>query len=174
MTLSKQELIQFIQEVVAKELEEANAIGAGGVVGSAGSVLGVDTEPSKKIMWSGNEPLKESLARTLFHLTPWRLWRKIKVQGLIPQQGVRGLYADDSDAARIYLFESLGTLEDAMMNWFMEKFENDRYFAVIQVIVPGDVEIFDDPEIAGSFYVEAPIPVSNIKLLQKVDGGAPE
>lgn len=40
------------------ELEEANGIAAGGVVGTTGSALGVDTEPAKKLMWSGDE--KES------------------------------------------------------------------------------------------------------------------
>ena len=58
--MNKQELYRLIKEIVAKELEEANGIAAGGVVGTTGSALGVDTEPAKKLMWSGNEPLKES------------------------------------------------------------------------------------------------------------------
>lgn len=57
--ISKEALYQFIKETVKQELEEANGIAAGGVVGSAGSVLGVDTEPGKKMMWSGDEKLRE-------------------------------------------------------------------------------------------------------------------
>lgn len=151
---------------------EANAVGAGSVVGAG---MGDGTEDSKKLMWSGDEPMKEGLSseRVMFHVTPWSNWKSIKRQGLVPQTGERGIYGD-SDEPRIYLFADLPTLEDAMTNWFLDKFEETRWFAILQVRVPDNLELFDDPEIAGSFYVREVIPPQNITLIRKNDAGLDE
>lgn len=51
-------LLQLIEEVVAQELEEVNAVGAGGVSATGGGPLGQNMSPAHKKMWSGNKPLK--------------------------------------------------------------------------------------------------------------------
>lgn len=158
-----------------ENLDEVNAIGAGLVVGAG---MGDGTEDSKKLMWSGDEPLKESVTgpQMMFHVTPWSNWKSIKKQGLVPQLGERGLYADDDAGSepRTYLFEDLLTLNDAMANWFLEKFDDVRWFAILKVQIPETMELFDDPEIAGSFYVTEPIPTQNIILIKKEDAGMEE
>jgi hypothetical protein len=53
-----------VWELVEKNLQEANAIGSGAVVGYGGP-LGMDTKPGKKLLWSGDKPLKE----TFYHGT---------------------------------------------------------------------------------------------------------
>jgi hypothetical protein len=155
-------------------LDEVNAIGSGGIVGAGMGNAGSNS--SKKLLWSGNKPLKEnaSAGRVLFHVTPWSNWKFIKKQGLIPQVGERGIYADNTSEPRTYLFEDLGTLEDAMVNWFVDKYEDVRWFAILRVHVPENIELFDDPEIAGSFYTTEPISPLNIVLIRKEDGGLDE
>jgi hypothetical protein len=59
--MSKQSLAQFISEVVQLELDEVNAVGAGLIVGSGMGNGGTDS--SKRLMWSGDEPLKEMVQR---------------------------------------------------------------------------------------------------------------
>lgn len=50
-------LLYFISEIIQTELDEVNTIGAGGIVGAGMGNGGTDA--SKKLLWSGDEPLKE-------------------------------------------------------------------------------------------------------------------
>lgn len=47
----------LIEQAIEEELEEANALGMGGVVGNA--TLAAGQKPDHSILWSGDEPLKE-------------------------------------------------------------------------------------------------------------------
>lgn len=108
---------------------------------------------------------------TLYHVTPFEIWsKKIQKSGLVPRKEKRGIHAD-SNEKRIYFFDDLATVEDAMVNWFLEEFPDVRYFAVIEVRIPIEVDVFEDPEIAGSFYVSERIPAQNLRLIEKVDAG---
>lgn len=108
---------------------------------------------------------------TLYHVTPFEMWSKeIRKSGLLPKKVKRGIYAD-SDEKRIYFFDDLGTVEDAMVNWLVDEFPDVRYFAVIEAQIPLDVDVIEDPEIAGSFYVTGWIPARNLRLVEKVDAG---
>jgi hypothetical protein len=49
--MSHADLLKFINEIIEQELEEANAVGAGNVVGYGGP-LGMDTKPAHKLLWS--------------------------------------------------------------------------------------------------------------------------
>jgi hypothetical protein len=56
-------MLAYIEEVLEQEIEEANAMASGNVVGYTGP-LGMDTSPGHKILWSGDkkEPNKVSQA----------------------------------------------------------------------------------------------------------------
>lgn len=50
---------QLIEELVEQELDEVNAIGAGGVSATGGGPLGQNMSPAHQKMWSGDKPLKK-------------------------------------------------------------------------------------------------------------------
>lgn len=50
-------LKEIIKEATEEALEEANAVGAGQIVGSQ-SPLAMDMNPSHKLMWKGTNPKK--------------------------------------------------------------------------------------------------------------------
>lgn len=107
----------------------------------------------------------------LYHVAPLEIWSgSIKKSGLLPKKKKRGIYAS-GDEDRIYFFEDPVTAEDAMMNWFVEEFPGVRYFALIEAEIPEDVEIFEDPEIAGAYFVTERIPARNLSLAEQVDAG---
>lgn len=109
----------------------------------------------------------------VYHVTPWSVWtKKIRKEGFAPRSGERGMYAD-SDAARTYFFVDRDTAEDGLQNWMIEKFTNVRWFAVLEVDVPDDL-LKDDPEVAGSMYVDQPIPSAAVRRVEKVDAGEPD
>lgn len=66
---------QFIQEVIKQELEEANAIGSGAVVGPPNGPLGMDTAPGHKELWSGDDP------------EPNKVSKAMKSENVLDQQG---------------------------------------------------------------------------------------
>jgi hypothetical protein len=110
----------------------------------------------------------------LYHVTPHATWlNHIRRDGLTLRKEKRGRFADSQDP-RIYLFEDEDTAEDGLENWLLDdEYPNVRWFALLQVDTP-DAWVHEDPEIAGSFYVEHPIPIEGIRLVRKIDGGEPE
>lgn len=62
MTLKK-----LIEQIVEQEIQEVNAIVAGGVSATGGSPLGQDMDPAHKTMWSGDikEAIEEMLENVL-------------------------------------------------------------------------------------------------------------
>lgn len=110
----------------------------------------------------------------LYHVTPYKNWRKIKTAGLLPKRGKRGMYVDDPNEPRIYLFESPETADDAMTNWLVDWYPEDRYFAIIEVTLPLVAQVYEDPELAGSYYVTKMILPKQMKLFKKQDAGEPE
>lgn len=61
--MSDTPLLSFISEIIQQELDEVNAVGAGLVVGSGMGNGGTDA--SKKLLWSGDEPLKEFIDKVV-------------------------------------------------------------------------------------------------------------
>jgi len=77
------------------------------------------------------------------------------------------MYADGKEA-RIYLFEDENTAEDGLANWLIDEFPKVKWFALLEVDVPDDW-VHDDPEIAGSYYIEHPVPVEGLRLVRKME-----
>lgn len=109
----------------------------------------------------------------LYHVTPYTTWlKRIRKDGLVPRREKRGMYADSQDP-RIYLFADEDTAEDGLENWLLDEYPSVRWFALLEVDVPEDW-VHEDPEIAGSFYIEHPVPRAGVRLVRKIDGGEPE
>jgi len=110
----------------------------------------------------------------MYHVTPYSVWlRHIRHEGLIPKKGKRGIYAEEGDEPRIYLFEDPATAEDALMNWMLDEFPATRWFAMLEVWLSRN-DVVEDPEIAGAYYITRPVEPMAIQLFEKVDGGEPE
>lgn len=109
----------------------------------------------------------------LYHVTPYATWTdQIRKVGLVPQRERRGQFAEN-DAGRIYLFEDEATAIDGLTNWLLDEFPDVRWFALLEIDVPR-VWLNDDPEIAGSYFIEHPVPPQGVRLVRKIDGGEPE
>ena len=109
----------------------------------------------------------------LYHVTPHATWlNSIRREGLTLRKEKRGQFADSQDP-RIYLFEDEDTAADGLENWLLDEYPKVRWFALLEVDVP-EGWVHGDPEIAGSFYIEHPVPRAGVQLVRKIDGGEPE
>lgn len=109
----------------------------------------------------------------LYHVTPHATWlNHIRHDGLTLRREKRGRYADSQDH-RIYLFEDENTAEDGLENWLLDEYPNIRWFALLEVDVP-EAWVHEDPEIAGSLYIEHPVPAEGVRLVRKIDAGPSE
>ena len=111
----------------------------------------------------------------LYHVTPHETWvKRIRKEGLVPRRGKRGFAARAPGEKRIYLFADRDTAMDALENWLLEEFPNERWFALLEVDVPARIKVQDDPEIAGSYYVTRVVPPRHVRLVESIDAGKPE
>lgn len=68
---------------------------------------------------------------SLYHVTPAQNIDSILKDGLIPQIGARSALANDRCA--IYLFKGRNSVDNAMMNWFCDEFDEDETFALFKI-----------------------------------------
>ena len=95
------------------------------------------------------EGLREGVfvKRMLFHVTLMENVESIREKGLLPQIGERSLEAEESEK-NVYLFTSYEAMDNALMNWLGEWY-NERYgedvdLAVLKVLVPPEIPIVDE------------------------------
>ena len=70
-----------------------------------------------------------------FHVTETKSLKSILKKGLKPQMGPRSL-AIGEDQPKIYLFSKIEELDNALMNWLGEEFEDGWDLAILQVDLP--------------------------------------
>lgn len=98
----------------------------------------------------------------MYHVTPTQNVRSIMSTGLIPQVGDRSSKVDEQPG--IHLFADWDTMEDAVMNWMGDEFEDDE-LTLLQVMVQQD-EVEEDVFYPGHIYIsDKPIPPEHIKVL---------
>ena len=73
-----------------------------------------------------------------YHVTKSVNVQSILRKGLIPQTGERSAKLDDHG---VYLFNHKTTLEDALMNWLGDEFDEDEKLTVLLVNLPKDFPI---------------------------------
>jgi hypothetical protein len=75
-------LKNLIEELVQQELDEFNAIGAGGVSATGGQPLGINMTPQHRVMWSGDKPRKKKkvLPEAMFRGFNMRKFKSLPVE----------------------------------------------------------------------------------------------
>lgn len=93
----------------------------------------------------------------LFHLTNALLIPQILQEGLRPEQGKRSRQCETEKA--IFLFTSMASLEDAVLNWFAEEVSEEVPLGVLKVTIPESWEknIFIDPNVGYEAVCKVPI-----------------
>ena len=70
----------------------------------------------------------------VYHVTPAANIPSIMEHGLIPQVGARSILMDESPS--LFFFTSKGSMENALLNWLGEEFDEDEDLTILQVDVP--------------------------------------
>lgn len=106
-----------------------------------------------------------SLPSIIYHVTPTRNLRSIMSRGLTPQVGDRSSQISGEQSA-IYCFPSKVAVEDAMMNWLGDEFDEGEQLALLAINTQG-LEGSYTPNAEYEIAVTSVIPPSNIKILAK-------
>jgi len=72
----------------------------------------------------------------LFHVTPMEKVDSILTNGLIPQIGERSKKI--SEEKGIFLFPSEEDMEQAMLSWLADEFDEDEELASLKIMLPDD------------------------------------
>ena len=101
-----------------------------------------------------------------YHVTAARCLDTIMEEGLRPQVGERSEVMGENIEA-IYLFTSREAMEDAVMNWMGDAYEEDDELVVLEV------SLEDGFELSGGFEVEAivkqVIPPERLKVAERLE-----
>lgn len=103
---------------------------------------------------------KDRQAQSYFHVTPTRNIEAIRREGLIPKQSVM------NDEPGVYLFKDRVSLEDALMNWLGDRFDDDEPLSVIEVAADG---LRVEPGAGYEVFSREVIPVSAILGIRDID-----
>lgn len=98
----------------------------------------------------------------LYHLTPLAQVTDILHKGLVPQIGERSKLAGETQPA-IFCFPSLAQVEDALMQWVGDYFDEDEPLALLRIAAPDEVLMGE-----GAGYevvVLLPIAAASIEML---------
>ena len=111
-----------------------------------------------------NEEVDE-LPKKVYHITPSKNLKTILAKGLIPQKGERSRKILDEKSA-IYCFPDKNSMEDAVMNWLGDEFDEDEALALLEIDTTGlQGQVTDGAEY--EIAITSKIPVENIRVLSK-------
>jgi hypothetical protein len=109
--------------------------------------------------------LTEEKAKIYYHVTPYENLKSIKSKGLIPQLGQRSS-AMNIEHVGVFCFKSIEDVEDALMNWLGDEFDDDTQLAILKIIGKG----LEAPVEENNMYevrFASKIPPENIKVVSK-------
>lgn len=89
--------------------------------------------------------------KSVFHVTPAKNLAYISEMGLIPQVGERSEQLEENP--KVFLFVSRLAMEDALMNWFGDQFEEHEPLVAIEVNSE-HLELSIDPAVAYEVTVD--------------------
>jgi len=110
---------------------------------------------------------KNKLPEKVYHVTPTSNLDSIMKAGLRPQVGARSSKIQGEQSA-IYCFPDKASLEDAMMNWLGDEFDEDEELAIIEIDtrnLTGEYTPNAEFEIA----ITSLVPPNRIKVLSTID-----
>lgn len=107
----------------------------------------------------------EELPNLVYHVTPSENLNNIMSQGLIPQSGERSRKILDEKPA-VYCFPDKNAMEDAVMNWLGDEFDEDEALALLEIDTTGlNGQVTDGAKYEVA--ITSSIPVENIRVLSK-------
>jgi len=111
--------------------------------------------------------LLENHEQVYYHVTPKKNIPYILRDGLVPGIGRRSSKLGEIKE-NIYLFKTLDDVEEAIMNWMEDEFEDDL-LAILKIIVPSTFTgIHQHPHAAWEYITDKTIPTQYISVLQDV------
>ena len=117
------------------------------------------------------KPIKQAQSNcTYYHVTPLANWKSIQATGLRPATGSRSNQIGEPLA--IFLFNSLTSLENALMNWLGEEFDENEKLAILAVNLPSNFPGLQPGEAGYEWLCTTPIPPEHIALASIDDGGS--
>lgn len=98
----------------------------------------------------------------LYHITPWKNIPNMKKHGIVPKPDIPAPFCDKA----ICLFDDRTKMEDAIMNWLGDKFD-EKIKLVCLVIDPIGLDIHPS-DVGYEVRSFKPIPWSNVVKIEKV------
>jgi hypothetical protein len=107
-----------------------------------------------------NEDISDKI---LYHVTPAENVRNILRNGLVPGKGARSQSYNEQDDA-IYCFGSKLEVEDALMNWLGNEFDDDQQLALLQINAT-HIPFSQTRHAEYEYTITTPVPPNVITLL---------
>lgn len=108
---------------------------------------------------------KDELPEKVYHVTPSENLDNILTSGLVPQVGNRSRKIIGEKSA-IYCFPDKDSMEDAMMNWLGDEFDEDEPLALLEIDSTGlDGHVTDGAEYEVA--ITSVIPPQNIRIISR-------
>lgn len=89
-----------------------------------------------------------------FHVTPRKNLSAIQKEGLLAQIGDRSQEAKE-EAEAVFLFPSKEDMDNALLNWLGEAFEEEDELIILQIDLPADFPVKRDEDSNGELMYEA-------------------
>lgn len=111
--------------------------------------------------------LIESLSHTLtyYHVTLAENLHDIMENGLRPSIGDRSKQLGEKSL--IFLFPDEDSAEDAVSTWMGDQFDDDVTLALLEIVLPPEIEVFKTEDIDWEYFTKTDIPPSCIRVVSK-------
>lgn len=96
----------------------------------------------------------ENKEHRYFHVTPRKNLSAIQKEGLLAQIGDRSQEAKE-EAEAVFLFPSKEDMDNALLNWLGEAFEEEDELIILQIDLPADFPVKRDADSNGELMYEA-------------------
>ena len=107
----------------------------------------------------------DELPEKVYHVTPSENLDNIMSKGLVPDVGDRARKIPDEKHA-VYCFPDKNSMEDAVMNWLGDEFDEDTQLALLEIYTTGlKGQVTDGAEYEVA--ITSIIPPQNIRILSK-------
>lgn len=107
----------------------------------------------------------DELPEKIYHVTPSENLDSIMSKGLVPQVGDRARKIPGEKHA-IYCFPDKNTMEDAVMNWLGDEFDEDEQLALLEIFTTGlKGQVTDGAQYEVA--ITSAIPPQNIRIISR-------
>lgn len=107
----------------------------------------------------------ENRDRTFYHVSLSENLSSIMDKGLIPSIGERSKKLGEH--ACVFLFPSRESAEDGVDQWIGDEFDDEQPLALIEVVLPIEIEVFKTADIDWEFYTKMTIPAECLSVLSR-------